>query len=107
MKIRGERKKMENNYTDFIVNEESLNILKKNVGDNLYFQSAIFIIEQSFASLNLAISQLHGKCSVCTHYTAYHRQGKCKNCCWDNANSACLREYQDDNWEWKGFKNND
>lgn len=96
---------MKNNYTDFIVNEESLNILKKNVGNNLYFQSAISIIEQSFANLNLAISQLHGTCSVCTHYTAYHQQGKCKNCYWDNANPACLREYQDDNWEWKGLKN--
>lgn len=50
--------------------------------------------------LNLAIHMLHGKCSACLHYSAYHRQGKCKNCIWDNANPACLREYQDDNWEW-------
>lgn len=49
-----------------------------------------------------AIKMLHGICSACKNYSAYHRKGKCKNCRFDNANPACLREYQDDCWEWKG-----
>lgn len=49
-----------------------------------------------------AVRQLHGKCSSCIHYSKYHKKRKCENCKWDNANPACLREYQDDNWEWKG-----
>lgn len=52
--------------------------------------------------LNVAIKMLHGNCSACKNYSAYHRKGKCKNCRFDNANPACLREYQDDCWEWKG-----
>lgn len=51
-----------------------------------------------------AIHELHGKCSCCKNYSAYHRKGRCKNCMWDNDNPACLREYQDDCWEWKGIK---
>ena len=47
-----------------------------------------------------AISQLHGKCSVCVHYSGHHQRGKCKNCMWDSNAAPCLIEYQEDNWEW-------
>ena len=53
--------------------------------------------------LSRAIEMLHGKCPACQHYTPRHREGRCWNCCWDHANPACLREYQDDCWEWKGW----
>lgn len=90
-------RKEHNQLADWL---EELKTLKNILGEN-----AISKAKNLFNNFNLAISQLHGKCSVCTHYTAYHQQGKCKNCCWDNANPACLKEYQDDNWEWKGLKN--
>lgn len=62
------------------------------------------IIEGLIRERDAAIYELHGKCSCCKNHSAYHRKGKCKNCMWDNANPACLREYQDDCWEWKGIE---
>lgn len=59
-------------------------------------------VEVAEKERDIATKQLHGKCYACKHYSAYHRKGKCKNCCWDNANPACLREYQEDCWEWNG-----
>lgn len=51
--------------------------------------------------LKEAVELLRGTCSACKHYSAYHRKGKCTNCWRDPANPACLREYQEDRWEWK------
>lgn len=52
---------------------------------------------------DIAIDQLRGKCSVCSHYSGYHNKGKCKDCCWEYSASESLREYLEDNWEWKGL----
>lgn len=57
--------------------------------------------EKAEARLQEAIELLRGTCSACKHYSAYHRKGKCANCWRDPANPACLREYQEDCWEWK------
>lgn len=54
---------------------------------------------------NAALQLLHGTCAACKHYTAHHCQGKCQNCKWNSANPTCLREYQDDNWEWASPQN--
>lgn len=53
------------------------------------------------ARLQEAVELLRGTCSACKHYSTYHRKGKCTNCWRDPANPACLREYQEDRWEWK------
>lgn len=58
--------------------------------------------EKARRERDAAIKMLHGICSACKNYSDYHRKGKCKNCRFDNANPACLREYQDDCWEWRG-----
>lgn len=61
------------------------------------------VMQSSYAHIRHsdAVKHLHGNCFACAHYSGSHQKGKCKNCCWDNANPACLREYQEDNWEWK------
>lgn len=61
-------------------------------------------LEKVKAERDAAIKELHGKCSVCKSYAPFHRQDKCLNCKWDNASPACLIEYQEDNWEWHGVK---
>lgn len=58
-------------------------------------------LENTERERDTAVKHLHGNCFACAHYSGFHQKGKCKNCCWDNANPACLREYQEDNWEWK------
>ena len=52
--------------------------------------------------LSLALSQLHGTCSACSHYSMYHLRGKCRNCRWDTANNSLSTEYED-NWQWCGI----
>lgn len=68
------------------------------------FKELKSLAENAERERNAAVEQLHGTCSACKHYSAYHQKGKCKNCKWDNANQACLIEYQDDCWEWKGLQ---
>lgn len=48
--------------------------------------------------LSIALSQLHGLCSACAHYSAYHNRGKCKNCCYEHARHPGVEV--NDNWEW-------
>lgn len=57
--------------------------------------------EKAEEKLKEAVELLRGTCSACKHYSAYHRKGKCAHCWRDPANPACLREYQEDCWEWK------
>lgn len=61
-------------------------------------------VELKNSKLIRAIKMLHGKCQACQHYTQDYRKEECKNCCWNPDNPACLREYQDDCWEWEGWE---
>ncbi len=47
--------------------------------------------------LEIALSQLHGICSACKHYSAYHNQGACKICKYEKAR---MSDEVKDNWEW-------
>lgn len=57
--------------------------------------------EEAESKLKDAIELLRGMCSACKHYSAYRRKDKCLNCWRAPFNPACLREYQEDYWEWK------
>lgn len=71
---------------------------------NEAYRMALERAEKVEKERDAAVEQLRGNCSACQNYSPYHRKGKCKDCYWDSANPACLREYQEDNWEWRGIK---
>ena len=60
-------------------------------------------IEKLQDELKLALEHCHGICSCCIHNSPYHRQGKCENCDYDNANYD-RQSVTSDNWEWVGLK---
>lgn len=49
-----------------------------------------------------AIQDLHGKCSVCSHYTPNHNEGPCRNCSFEIARDHTVKA--EDNWEWRGLQ---
>lgn len=49
-----------------------------------------------------AIQDLHGKCSVCSHYTPNHNEGPCRNCTFEIARDPAVKA--EDNWEWRGLQ---
>lgn len=50
-------------------------------------------------ALHSSLSDLHGKCSVCAHYTANHNEGPCRFCCYEEAREPDVEV--NDNWEWR------
>ena len=44
-----------------------------------------------------AVRDLHGKCSVCKHYSPYHGRGLCADCKYDFDEGK-----KEDHWEWRG-----
>ena len=58
--------------------------------------------EQLTAERDAAVDELHGKCSVCSHYTPYHNDGPCASCKFEVA--CFVPEKATDKWEWRGIK---
>ena len=54
------------------------------------------------AERDAAVDELHGKCSVCSHYTPYHNDGPCASCKFEVA--CFVPEKATDKWEWRGIK---
>ena len=59
-------------------------------------------LEQVKAERDAAVDELHGKCSVCSHYTPYHNDGPCASCKFEVA--CFVPEKATDKWEWRGIK---
>lgn len=49
--------------------------------------------------LELAVSDLHGKCSVCENYSTYHNRGPCRTCIFEPASIPYCEGK--DNWRWR------
>lgn len=51
-----------------------------------------------------AIEELQGECFACKNHFSFPGNGKCKNCRWDTNIIWLTSEKYQDNWEWRGAK---
>ena len=65
-------------------------------------QEVLAELEQVKRERDVAIEQLHGHCPACAHYTPNHNEGLCRFCCFEVARNENVEI--NDNWEWRGQK---
>ena len=59
-------------------------------------------LEEKELLLRAAISDLHGHCPSCAHYTPNHNEGPCRFCLYEIARDKGVEV--NDNWVWKHKK---